>query len=142
VGRRRRAVEDLVTFEWTDRSVFVTGATGFLGSHLTAALVDRNANVTCLVRDEVSSSHFHRMHLGKRVTIVRGRIEDYELLERAINEHEIEAVRRAGATASSSIASSSHRATRRMVTSRRCRTPKNRRSKVASLTMRRRRAPI
>jgi CDP-glucose 4,6-dehydratase len=86
-------VEDVVTaFEWTDRSVFVTGATGLLGSHLTAALVDRNANVTCLVRDEVSSSHFHRMHLGKRVTVVRGSIEDYTLLERALNEHEVEAV--------------------------------------------------
>jgi CDP-glucose 4,6-dehydratase len=77
---------------WTDRQVFVTGGTGLLGSHLTHALCERGANVVCLVRDEVAQSHFHRLNLGTRVTIVRGALEDYPLLERALNEHEIEAV--------------------------------------------------
>jgi CDP-glucose 4,6-dehydratase len=86
------AVEDPVTLEWIDRQVFVTGSTGLLGSHLTAALVDRGARVVCLVRDETPHGHFYRMHLEKRVTIVRGCLEDYALLERALNEHEIEAV--------------------------------------------------
>jgi CDP-glucose 4,6-dehydratase len=85
-------MEELVTFAWTDRQVFITGGTGLLGSHLTAALVERGANVVCLVRDEVAQSHFHRQKLHERVTIVRGRLEDYDLLERALNEHEIEAV--------------------------------------------------
>jgi len=79
-------------FNWTDRSVFVTGATGLLGSHLTQALDERGASVTVLIRDEVPSSHFHRLQLDKRVKIVRGHIEDYELLERALNEHEVEVV--------------------------------------------------
>jgi CDP-glucose 4,6-dehydratase len=84
-------MEDRVT-GWTDRQVFVTGATGLLGSHLTAQLVAAGANVVCLVRDEVAGSHFYRLGLPGRVTIVRGRLEDYELLERALNEHEIDSV--------------------------------------------------
>jgi len=77
---------------WTDRPVFVTGATGLLGSHLTAELVARGANVTCLVRDSVSASHFQRLGLDKKVAIVRGALEDYPLLERTLNEYEIESV--------------------------------------------------
>jgi CDP-glucose 4,6-dehydratase len=87
-----RTLEELVTFTWTDRQVFVTGATGLLGSHLTQALVERGANVVCLVRDHVAQSHYHRLGLADKVAIVYGRLEDYDLLERALNEHEIEAV--------------------------------------------------
>ena len=72
--------------------VLVTGATGLLGSHIAAALCDRRASVVCLVRDEVADSQFSRLRLGERVTVVRGRLEDHELLERVINEHECEAV--------------------------------------------------
>ncbi len=81
-----------MSWSWTDRQVFVTGATGLLGSHLTQALVERGANVVCLVRDQVGHSQFERLGLAARVTIVRGQLEDYPLLERALNEHEIEAV--------------------------------------------------
>ena len=41
---------------WTDRNVFVTGATGLLGSHLTEELLARGARVTVLVRDWVPDS--------------------------------------------------------------------------------------
>ena len=33
---------------WAERSVLVTGATGFLGSWLVEALCDRGAHVVCL----------------------------------------------------------------------------------------------
>lgn len=77
---------------WTDRRVFVTGATGLLGSHLVAELVKRGADVVCLVRDQIARSHFKRLGLEDRTTIVRGQLEDYAVLERAINEYEIETV--------------------------------------------------
>jgi CDP-glucose 4,6-dehydratase len=89
---------------WTDRQVFVTGATGLLGSHMTAELVARGANVVCLVRDQVAGSHFYRLGLDRKVTIVRGQLEDYLLLERALNEHEIESVFHLGAQAIVTIA--------------------------------------
>lgn len=82
---------------WTDRSVFVTGATGLLGSHLTRELVERGADVVCLVRDSVARSHFYNLGLDRKVAMVRGQLEDYPLLERAINEYECEAVFHLGA---------------------------------------------
>ncbi|MBZ0236919.1 MAG: NAD-dependent epimerase/dehydratase family protein [Deltaproteobacteria bacterium] len=82
---------------WTDRPVFVTGATGLLGSHLTRELVERGADVVALVRDSVARSHFHKLGLDEKVTIVRGQLEDYALLERALNEYEIESVFHLGA---------------------------------------------
>lgn len=77
---------------WRNRNVFVTGCTGLLGSWLTKALVDRGANVVGLVRDSVPRANFSRLDLGNIVCTVRGEVEDYFLLERIINEYEIDAV--------------------------------------------------
>ncbi len=38
---------------WRSRAVAVTGATGFLGGHLTSMLIDQGAQVVVLVRDGV-----------------------------------------------------------------------------------------
>ncbi len=77
---------------WIDRPVFVTGCTGFLGSWLTIALVEAGAAVVGLVRDEVSFSHLDRAGYRERITVVRGDVTDYALLERALNEYEIDTV--------------------------------------------------
>ncbi|NOY90573.1 MAG: NAD-dependent epimerase/dehydratase family protein [Deltaproteobacteria bacterium] len=77
---------------WTDRPVFVTGATGLLGSHMVQELLARGAAPICLVRDEVGQSLFSRLGLGEHVVVVHGRVEDYGLLERALNEYGIETV--------------------------------------------------
>lgn len=49
-------MEDLAVTFWRHRRVFVTGATGLLGSHLVAELLRREAEVVCLVRDWVPDS--------------------------------------------------------------------------------------
>jgi len=77
---------------WDRKNVFVTGCTGFLGSWLTQALVDRGANVVGLVRDNVPRANFSRLGLDKCISTVRGEIENYFLLERIINEYEIDTV--------------------------------------------------
>ena len=77
---------------WHDRPVLVTGCTGLLGSWLTAALVDAGAAVVGLVRDEVPHSHLRRSGYERRIAIVRGDVTDYALVERALNEYEIETV--------------------------------------------------
>lgn len=82
---------------WTDRRTFVTGATGLLGSHLVSELVAKGADVVCLVRDSVTRSHFSRMGLDRKVTVVRGALEDYALLERALAEYEVDTVFHLGA---------------------------------------------
>lgn len=82
---------------WTSRSVFVTGATGLLGSWLAEELVRRGASVTCLVRDWVPESRFMDEGILSRVRTVRGELEDHALLVRAINEYEVDTVFHLGA---------------------------------------------
>jgi CDP-glucose 4,6-dehydratase len=77
---------------WHRRRVLVTGCTGLLGSWLTDWLVRQQADVVGLVRDEVPPSNFHRLGLDRRITAVRGCVEDFDLVERALNEYEIEVV--------------------------------------------------
>lgn len=91
-----------MTFNWKDKNVFITGATGLVGSWLTKFLVDEGANVVALVRDIIpksilwsSSDEFD--HLKNSLTVVNGKLEDYLLLERALNEYEIGVVFHLGA---------------------------------------------
>ncbi len=77
---------------WKDRNVLVTGCTGLLGSWLTKALVDKKANVVGLVRDSVPKSEFYSTGLDKKINIVSGSVEDYPVLERTLNEYEVETV--------------------------------------------------
>jgi CDP-glucose 4,6-dehydratase len=77
---------------WKNRNVFVTGCTGLLGSWLTKALVEKGANVTGLIRDLVPKSNLNWSGFNDEINIVRGEIEDYFLLERTINEYEIDTV--------------------------------------------------
>ncbi len=74
---------------WQRQRVLVTGCTGLLGSWLTEWLVGHGADVVGLVRDHVPQSNFYRMGLAQRITIVRGSIENYDVVERTINEYEI-----------------------------------------------------
>ncbi len=88
---------DVVSPFWRDRNVLVTGASGLLGSWLTQALLERGANVTCLVRDQVPRSRFVREGLIQRVNVVRGELEEYFDCVRAINEYEVDTVFHLGA---------------------------------------------
>lgn len=77
---------------WRDRSVLVTGCTGLLGSWLTVTLVDAGAAVVGLIRDDVPHSHLRRSGYESRIAVVRGDVTDYGLVERALNEYEVETV--------------------------------------------------
>lgn len=91
-GRNEQFSIDMIDKMWLDRRVFVTGATGLLGSWLTKALVLKKARVTILVRDWVSESELFRNGSISGVTVVRGDLNDQALLERILNEYEIETV--------------------------------------------------
>ncbi len=77
---------------WRDRSVFVTGATGLVGSWLVERLVSQRADVVCLVRDWVPQSELVRSAVIERVRVVRGDICDQSLLERVLGEYEVSTV--------------------------------------------------
>jgi len=77
---------------WQGRKVLVTGCTGFLGWWLTSELVRQKADVVGLVRDLTPQAPFFAQGMDKKITMVRGQIEDYDTVERAINEYEIDTV--------------------------------------------------
>ena len=82
----------MVNSFWEDRSVFVTGGTGLLGSRLVEDLVQLGADVTCLVRDWVPNSNFITKSLVDKVNLVRGQVQDQPLMERTLNEYETSTV--------------------------------------------------
>jgi CDP-glucose 4,6-dehydratase len=66
----------------------VTGATGFLGSHLTELLVALDADVATLRRDDVPPTPVVRRWLGA-VSIVEGACENQAVVERLLGEYEV-----------------------------------------------------
>jgi len=77
---------------WKNRRVFVTGCTGIVGSWLTLALLDAGADVIGLIRDRVPLSNLHLSGADQRIISVDGDIADAPLIERVLNEYEIEIV--------------------------------------------------
>jgi CDP-glucose 4,6-dehydratase len=77
---------------WKNRRVFVTGCTGIVGSWLTLALLDAGADVIGLIRDRMPLSNLHLSGADQRIISVDGDIADAPLIERVLNEYEIEIV--------------------------------------------------
>jgi CDP-glucose 4,6-dehydratase len=84
-------------FSWTSRPVFVTGATGLLGSWLVPELVRRGASVVALLRDGAPRSLLVRDGWLDRISTVRGSFADEGLLRRAFAEYAIDTVFHLGA---------------------------------------------
>jgi CDP-glucose 4,6-dehydratase len=77
---------------WQGRNVLVTGAGGFVASALCAALIDRGAFVTGIVRDSPGDRLLEIRGIRQQVNLVHGSIVDYALVSRALNEYEIDVV--------------------------------------------------
>ena len=77
---------------WQDRKVFVTGASGLVGGHVVQQLLEKGADVICLVRDWVPQSELLKSESLDKVSVVHGCIEDQLLLERILGEYEIQTV--------------------------------------------------
>lgn len=79
-------------FDWRGRVALVTGAGGFVGSALASTLVERGATVVVTVRDSSGTRLLDLQGLTDRVEVVRGNIIDPGLVQRAINEYEVDSV--------------------------------------------------
>jgi len=96
---------------WRRKRVLVTGCTGLLGSWLADWLVARQADVVGLIRDAVPQSNFFRLRLDQRMVAVQGDVEDFDTVERALNEYEIEVVFHLAAQAIVGVSNESPRST-------------------------------
>ncbi|MCU1263945.1 MAG: hypothetical protein JWM21_263 [Acidobacteria bacterium] len=77
---------------WNDRQVFVTGATGFVGAHIVKGLIEQGARVVCLQRDGVNTNALDLFDLRRFVTVISGKVEDFELMLRILGEYRIESI--------------------------------------------------
>jgi CDP-glucose 4,6-dehydratase len=82
---------------WSSRRVFVTGASGIVGSWLVKRLLQEGAYVVALIHDWDPQTELVRSGDIARVHVINGALEDYATIERAINEHEVDTVFHLGA---------------------------------------------
>lgn len=82
---------------WSNRAVFVTGATGLVGSWLCKALINAGAHITVLIRDYDPQSELLRSSDINQTTVINGSLEDLNCLERALTENQIDTVFHLGA---------------------------------------------
>jgi CDP-glucose 4,6-dehydratase len=81
-----------MSYAWDGRPCLVTGGTGFGGSHLCAALLDRGAKVYVIDRVFAPSSYLVLQGLEQRVTFIQGDVRDMDLLRITIERYEIDAI--------------------------------------------------
>jgi len=77
---------------WPERRVFVTGATGLVGSWLVRELIRLDARVTVLVRDWDPQSSLIRTGAIQQTSVVNGAVENFAVIQRALVDHQIDTV--------------------------------------------------
>ncbi len=77
---------------WRDRRVLVTGASGLVGGWVVRRLLEAEADVVCLIRDDIPDSELTRSGMNTRIKTVHGQVQDQSLMERALGEYEVQTV--------------------------------------------------
>jgi len=77
---------------WRGHKVLVTGAGGFVGGHLAAALVAQGAEIVALVLDWQPRSTLVLLGAAEQVTRVYGSVTDAALMHRTLNAYEVDTV--------------------------------------------------
>jgi nucleoside-diphosphate-sugar epimerase len=62
----------------------ITGATGFIGSHLVESLADSGWTITCWCRPESRTKRLE----DRNVTVIRGRLDEHDRLRRAVSDQD------------------------------------------------------
>ena len=76
---------------WKNKKVVVTGANGFLASHLTIALLERGTKVTALIKEKLPISMLTlrlKEKKYKNLTIIKGDIINYPFVERLFKRNQ------------------------------------------------------
>jgi CDP-glucose 4,6-dehydratase len=77
---------------WKNKKVFVTGFEGFLGSHLSRALIALGVKLVGLDIRVGRKETILSPADYKKITVIKGSVADYKLVSRMINRHKINLV--------------------------------------------------
>lgn len=72
---------------WQQRTVLVSGATGFLGGWLVRELLRHHAKVVALVRSHQPESQFYLNEFDRQVCVESGSVADIEFIEQVFQRH-------------------------------------------------------
>ena len=75
---------------WKNKTIFITGIAGFVGSNLAKNLVKNGANVIGLTQSQKIDSLFFYEKIDKKVNLIFGSIIDKELLNKIFKKYKIE----------------------------------------------------
>jgi len=82
----------MAQMNWKGMEVLVTGADGFIGSHVARALVEKGAHVTTIVRDVKKTSNLDVLQIRSKINVIHGDLVNLHDCERTINEYDIQFV--------------------------------------------------
>ncbi len=82
---------------WKNKNIFVTGATGLVGSWLVKDLLKNSCSIVALVFDCDLRSELCRSQDIQRIKVEKGRLENFSLLKKIISKHRIDGVFHLGA---------------------------------------------
>ena len=78
---------------WADKRVFITGAAGFIGSHLAEELLDKGAKVHCLTRynsrNDIGNLKYINKSKFSELEIVRGDLRSEDTFREILKEIDI-----------------------------------------------------
>ena len=77
---------------WKGRRVLITGFEGFLGSNLSKALISLGAGISGLDIRVGRKETILAVPDYKKITVIKGSVVDYKLVEKVINKHKINLV--------------------------------------------------
>lgn len=102
-------MEDMVKnmFPLKGKTIFITGANGFLGSHLVKHSLELKARVICLIKEDIHGSLFCVFGLEKKCRVIKGDLSDEKLIEHLFRQKRIDICFHVGAQAIVTIANSS-----------------------------------
>ncbi len=82
---------------WKNKKVFITGASGFIGSWLCSRLLKLGSYIVILLPDPYEQSELIRSGLIHKVKVVHGHLEEIFLLQKILKDNQIDTVFHLGA---------------------------------------------
>ena len=77
---------------WKNKQVFITGANGFLGSHLTKALGERGVEPVVLIYEKNPGGIFDEENTCKKTRVVEGDIRNSDLMKKILKDFNIDTI--------------------------------------------------